>query len=358
MPFTIETKDGPNLVNPANAKAADRREAAIAKFLQPGNTQAQESPVRNPSQISPEESSAVLPKQEPKTEFEKALEASKTDEEGQSTTSEADSSPEQAPKEATDKTEEEEQPLSKQYAIIARKEKALRMKMQEIKAKEAELLSREQALKSPQQSQVDESKFISLEKLQSDPVSTLLRAGVSYDQITQMIMNQPQVDPATRAMMDELKAEIQALKGEQENSKKSAAEQQTQAYQNALKQIEREASSLIHNDPAFETIKATGSVSDVVQLIEDTFKADGILLSVEDAAREVEEYLVNEAIKLAELKKVKQRLAPPKKEEPKQEIKAQPQQNQMKTLTNAVGTTRQLSAKERAILAFKGELNK
>ncbi len=99
---------------------------------------------------------------------------------------------------------------------------------------------------------------------------------------------------------------------------------------------------------------------DVVDLIEKTFKEDGILLTEDEAAQQVEDYLTEEAYKLANLKKIQKRLqtssaststsATPAKsaETPKQ---SQP----MKTLTNAVGTSRQLTSKERAILAFKGE---
>ncbi len=343
----IEFKNGPTINSPSNAKAIDRREAAIAKLL--GNTSAETSaktsaptdlPVKNATSISPEETSAVIPQS--------------TESEGQTTTSEA-TSPEDAPKEATESKSTEE-PLSKQYAIIARKEKALRAKMQEVKAKELDIATREQALQSQPKASIDESKFISLEKLQADPISTLLRAGINYEQITQLMLNQPQVDPATKFMLDEMKAEIKRLNDAQENSNKKYSDQQSNQYKQAVNQIKNEATALVSNDPAFEMIKETGSVSDVVQLIEDTFKADGILLSVEDAAREVEEYLVEQAAKFSKLKKIQQKLAPPKQEAPKSQDPKQ--QQQMKTLTNAVGTSRQLSAKERAILAFKGELSK
>lgn len=110
-------------------------------------------------------------------------------------------------------------------------------------------------------------------------------------------------------------------------------------------------------DPYFETIKQTNSVSDVVDLITATYEKDGILLSVEEAAKEVEDYLVDEAMKLTRIGKIKQRLAASTTAKVSQEQTPAPKkQTQMKTLTNAASTTRQLSAKERAILAFRGEL--
>lgn len=333
----IETTSGPAINQPPSATAAaDRRAAAIAK-LTGGDNQTQQTSVPNPSQVAPEDIRGALSTQS-----------------GENSTNEGISN-DNTPKEATESSEPAEEPLSKQYAIIARKEKALRTKMQEVKAKELELATREQALKSQPQAKMDESKFISLDKLQQDPITTLLRAGISYDQITQMALNQPQMDPATKVMMEELKSEINRLKGAQEESKQTYQNQQTQAYKQAVAQIRSEATSLVSNDEAYEMIKATDSVSEVVQLIEDTFKADGILLSVEEAAREVEEYLVDQAAKIGKLKKMQQRLAPPNQEAPKSQAPAG-QQTQMKTLTNSVGSTRQLSARERAMLAFKNEL--
>jgi hypothetical protein len=72
----------------------------------------------------------------------------------------------------------------------------------------------------------------------------------------------------------------------------------------------------------------------------------------------VEDYLVDEAVKLANIGKIKKRLstapAVPAKTEKQTPTNKQPQT--MKTLTNATASTRQLSARERALLAFKGEL--
>jgi hypothetical protein len=92
-----------------------------------------------------------------------------------------------------------------------------------------------------------------------------------------------------------------------------------------------------------------------VELIERTFKQYGVLLSVEDAAKQVEDYLVEEAFKLTKLKKIQQRLAPAQKPvEAKLEPQKQPQT--LKTLTNAVSSSGRVSVRERAIAAFKGQL--
>lgn len=155
---------------------------------------------------------------------------------------------------------------------------------------------------------------------------------------------------------------MQALKDSQERAQKAYEEQQKQSYQQALTQIRQEATQLVSQDPNYEAIKTSNAVNDVVDLIEQTFKQDGILLTVEEAANEVEEYLVEELMKLAKMQKIQSRLMPqPKAEAPKPPVKAetptatQSQQPQMKTLTNSISSSRKLTAKERAMLAFKGE---
>lgn len=264
---------------------------------------------------------------------------------------------EEAPKEAT---ETKEEPLSQQYAILARKEKALQAKVRAheaaVKAREDALRLREEAVKSKESG----SDFIPKDKLMKDPFGMMQELGISYDQLTEMALNQPQVDSATKAYLDKLERETQAIREELKSNKQSQEEQQKKAYDQAVNQIRKEAQQLVKDNPDFETIKETGSVDDVVDLIEQTYKKSGELLSVEDAAKEVEEYLIEEALKISRIKKIQQRMAPATKPATQQqpEPKAAPQNPpQMKTLTNAVGTAKRLTARERALLAAQGKLN-
>jgi hypothetical protein len=99
-----------------------------------------------------------------------------------------------------------------------------------------------------------------------------------------------------------------------------------------------------------------------VDLIEKTFKEDGILLSVEEAAKEVEDELVSQLSKYAQkIKKLQQKFAPQSKAAPQQPVNnktAGQQQQPGKTLTNSMGASRPLSTRERAILAFENKLSK
>lgn len=343
MPTITPVAAVPASTDNNSQKPISARERAIAKLTSaPAPTNAQESPVQNPTAVSPEELSAISPPSE-----------GQNDSSGDPASSEAAAPEAEASKPSTTEAKE---PLSAQYAQLARKEKAIRAKMQEIKTQEANVKAQLEQFKA-QEARI--AKLEALEKrLGEDPLNVLLERGVSYDQITQQALNQPsESERAAKSAYEQLQNQIKQIQEAQENSKKLFEDQQRQQYDQAVNQIRNQAKSLVESNPEFETIKETGSLEDVVDLIKQTFEADGVLMTVEEAAAEVENHLVEEAIKIARLNKIQQRLkpAPAKVEAPKQQD-ATPKQ-QPKTLTNAATATRPLSAKERAILAFKGQLN-
>lgn len=346
---TITVVDKPAPTQTQDKSASDSKARAIAILT--GNTQqAQTQPaqVANQNNISAEEVSAISIKPE----------ETLTTEPGQTDTTEA-----------TQTTTDSEAPLSTQYAVLARKEKALRAKVvaqeQSFKQREAQLSAREAELSS--KSTQDLTNYISKDKLKQNALGVLAELGIDYDNISQQALAAQ--DPnaqALRQYKQEMDAELQKVREEQVNSRKSYEQQQAQAYQQALNQIRTEAKALVSADPSYEMTKETGSVNDVVDLIERTFKEEGTLLTVEQAAQAVEDHLVEEALKISKIKKIQERLKPVVKPTaaqsqatgaPQQSPSA-PKETQLKTLTNAVGSTRPLTAKERALLAFKGELNK
>jgi len=339
MSFSIAPKAAPSLASENNAQssqsAQSAKERAIAKLL--GNAP-QAQPTVPQNNVTPENLSAISPK-EPEPS-------------GQTPTVEAPSDKASVSEKGT------EEPLSPQYAVLARKEKALRAKAQAqeqaFKAKEEALVAREEALKAKEAEY--QSNYISKDKLKTDAWSVLNELGYSYEQLTQEALNQSQESPAQRAAIQRLEAKIQQLEAENKKSQTTAQEQQTKAYKQAVEQIRRDTTALVESDPTtYEAIHKSGSIDEVVALIEQTFKEDGVLMTVEEAAQEIENYLVEESLKYAQFEKVKKRLQPATP--PAAEQKAETTQSQpTKTLTNGMGASRQLSARERALLAFKGEL--
>lgn len=309
----------------------------------------------NPNAIAPEDMTAVKA-----PEITQEVDTS-------TTTMDAAAAPVETPAatETAPKTPEVDPVVSKQWAALARQEKANRAKIQaqeqQLAAREAAIAAREASITGQQQAP---KSTISLDQLKSDPLRLLAEAGVSYDELTQQILTQQPANPRYEATINELKSEIQALRDESKKMATSAEERQTAAYKAAVNQIRTDVQNMVKVDPAFETIKATGSENDVVELIERTFKEDGIVMDTEEAAKEIEAYLEEEVMKLTELEKIKKRRSASQvqaqTDQQKTQASATPktEQQQAKTLTNNIATSRPLSAKERAVLAFKGELNK
>lgn len=336
---TITPIAGPRTVEGAltdtQSKASSARDRAIAMLTS-------QTPQVNPNKVSVEEAGALKappPVQEaPKAEGQDSISVAAPEAQKAET----------APKEAT---APEEAPLSSQYVQLARKEKAIRQQAQELKAQQTAFKAREDALKAKEAEM--QSQYVPKSRLASDAWSVLNENGISYESLTQQALNAPSPEAqAQQQVIAKLEAKIQALEDGQNSTKQSIADSQKQAYDEAVSQLRNEAKKLVSKDDTFETIRATNSHEDVVELITKTFKEEGVLLTVEEAASEIEEYLVEEAMKVARLSKIQQRLKP-------QAVSPAPQQSKQPqpsvTLTNAQGASRQLTARERAILAFKGE---
>ena len=238
--------------------------------------------------------------------------------------------------------------------LYARKERALQRQRQELEAER----------QSWKQKQADyETGYVAKDRLKSDPIGALNEQGITLDQLTEMLLNQPnQNDPATRAML----AKIKQLEDKQSASERQAQELSTRQYEQAKKQISNEAKMLIDSDDEFESIKSQGMHDAVAELIFETFEQTGELMDVRAAALEVENHLIDEGYKLAQLPKVQSRLKPPEPpvsaSMPQTAAKPQQPQTSLRTLTSAVSaeaSKTRSSDKERmarAIAAFKGEL--
>lgn len=281
----------------------------------------------------------------------------------QNVTSEVDESVASPESEDTPQSAPVKEPsVSSQFAALARREKALRAQAQQQdqaqKTREAAFTAKEADMQAKLAAY--EQGYVSKDRLRSDLLGTLTEQGLSYDDITQQFLNnQNPLDPRVQSHIQKLEAKLSALEAKATQGEEQAKNSQAEQYQAAIKQITQDTKSLVATDPEFEMVRATGSVKDVVELIERTFNENGTLLTVEDAARQVEEYLTDEAYKLSKTGKIQKRLQPvaPVAAAPAQQPQSTPKQPQpVKTLTNSISSSRQLSAKERAILAFKGEL--
>lgn len=352
----------PTTLSPSQKSA---RERAIAKLT--GTNISIEAKKEQPKQELAQE--PPVQEEQPEPTLEAAVEETQV----QTNTEESpDPSAEPAANEETkalqDKAAESKDPLSSQYAVLARKEKALRAKVQQ---QEAAMKAREDALKQREEALLTKDNqykqgYVSKEEFSKNPWKFLAEAGITYDQITEQALNQTKLDPymtsKIEAMEAKLAAQEEAFKKREEEFTRKQEETQSAAYKQAIETVRRETLNLVKsNAEQYELISSTDSINDVVELIEQTWKEDQVLLTVEEAAAEVEKYLEEEALKLAKMKKIQSKLQAPGTKtvtfkEPGANTSKQPQQ--MKTLTNAIGAQKPLSARERAILAMRGELKK
>lgn len=350
----IVPKDGP-AINPVNrgkvTAAVSARDAAIAKLISGAPTQQpQQTPVLNPTSVAPEEMRAIS----------STSTHSSPESVGHENISEGTSVSESASAPSSEATKAPDKMISSEYAVLARKEKALRAKVQAqeaaSKAREDALRAREEAIKAKEQEY--QTNYIPKDRLAKDTLAVLNESGLDYDKITQLALNSPK--PEELALMNQVRAleeKIAKLEGSYEKTQKTFEERDIQAYENVKAQMHSDAARLVKNNPEFETIDKTDSIADIVDLIEKTYNTDKVLLTVEEAAKEIEDHLIEEALKVYEINKIKSRLSPKKTEEaPKQSVQSQVQPQGIKTLTNQVASTRHLSTRERAILAAKGEL--
>ncbi len=362
MPTIIDRPSGKAIIPPTepttqSPSAKSARERAIAK-LQGSNI---------PKEKTVE--AAPIVEAEPEKTLEAAVEESAPEVQKDPIESIDDSSAIEAaseePKPTEEKPAESKDPLSSQYAVLARKEKALRAKVQQ---QDAAMKSREDALKQREEALLAKDSqykqgYVSKEDFAKNPWKHLAESGITYDQLTEMALNQSKADPHMTAKMEALEAKLAAqeesFKKRDEEFNRKQEETQSAAYKQAIETIRRDTTNLVKaNAEQFELISSTESVNDVVDLIEQTWKEDQVLLSVEEAAAEVEKYLEEEALKLARMKKIQTKLQTPgtKTVTFKESEANTPKQSQLKTLTNAVGAQKPLTARERAILAMRGEL--
>lgn len=228
---------------------------------------------------------------------------------------------------------EETKPLSPQFAALLKQKRALQVK-------ESELLKREQELQS--RASTDGSPDV-ISRLKSDPLSVLQEAGVTYDQLTEAILNGTP-NPEIRSMQEKVEALEKAL-DDKFQSRDSAAEEA------ALTEMLYEAEALAKDGEAYPGIQNKNAFDRVLRHIHKTYKQTGRVLDVSEAMNVIEGQLRKEAESYASIYKFA----------PAQEIQAAQSQNRnpgMRTLTNKDTARPILGRRERMLAAFNGTLKR
>lgn len=241
----------------------------------------------------------------------------KTEENGQPTTSKEETNPAAVT-------------LSPQLTALARKEQTFRKQEQAFKTQQLEFKAKQEAFEKSQADFAVLSK--SKERLAADDYSVLDELGVSYEKYTNYLLNKGEGETTENKAIKELRDELNGIKTQQEEQETKRKESIDKQYAETIKQYERGIADLIAKDPEYESIKETKAEAHVLQHILDTFNEDGETLTIEQAAKEIEEFIVEDALAMSKLKKIQAKLQPPVEE--KKQI--QPPKQAMKTLTNQV----------------------
>jgi len=262
------------------------------------------------------------------------------------------SAPSEEPKAATPVTSKPQPPAdSARFAALARREKQMRQEKADIDAREKAFQTREQTIREEARAEV-------IRQLQQDTLGTLQQHGIDYNRLTESLLNPPSPEAKQIA---ELKSEIAKIQKSQESTQQEWKNSQQTAYENALNQVRNDVKVQVERNNDFATIKAMSAEESVVELIKQTFDSDGVLLTTEDACKEVETYLLDEAIRMASLDKVKSKLAPLAQPDSGNQP-VTPQQQPSRTLSHSIAQSSHrppLTMEERrarAIAAFNGQL--
>lgn len=370
-PGFVNKQDVPSIGNPGGATDSQKaaRERAIAAFMGQNNQQSQTTSAQNPSAVTPEEMVGI--RQEQRQQAAPQNEPEPVDTSGQTHTTEA-----------THPTPAKvEEPLSPQFAVLARKEKALRAEMAKLKAEreafkaERERGSAEPAAPNAPAPATQQNLNISRDRLLQDPMSVFEELGLSSEDLANKLLEYKPVDPSVKGYISKLEEKLAKLEAAQDEVKKTFEQSSNQSYEQAISAIRFEAEDLVSSDPEFQMIKETGQTEEVVNLIKDVHAQGlpgkyrkGTLLTVEQAARLVEDELINQWVeqseKLSRLDKIQQRLkrnSPDGQQATKQGMQSQQSTaketgNQTRTLTNGMSSSPKMSARERAIAVFEGKL--
>ena len=224
------------------------------------------------------------------------------------------------------------QPLSPQFAALAKQKRALQLERAEFEKLKA-------------QPQVNTEDFAA--KLKADPLGVLQEHGVTYDQLTEAILSdKQQLNPEIQALKQELKALKEGV-----DTKFQSNEQRQE--ESALTEMLYEAEALAKEGEDFEMIRTEDAYDQVLRLIHTTYKETGRVLDVREAMNKIETTLFAKAEKLASINKVRNKIA-----QPSPVPAALPPRQGMRTLTARDNAAPLMDRRARAIAAAMGTLKR
>lgn len=239
--------------------------------------------------------------------------------------------------------------LSPQMTAMARKEQQFRQKEQAFKAEKEAV----DALKAKYQ------KYETLEaKLAAKDFSVLEELGVSYQDWTNYQINKGEAGTPENQEFKKLESKLTDLEKKRE-------EDVNKQYEATISQYKKEASKFLTEKASdFEGLIAEAQANNskpeeyIVQHIVESFEQDDTELSIEQAAKEIEDLILEDAFRKAKLKKVQEKIG-----QPLEKKTLPPPKTGLRTLTQSIapsvesatarGQFQHLSPKERLLKAIE-----
>lgn len=201
---------------------------------------------------------------------------------------------------------EEPKPGVDRFAALAKKERAIQKREAEIKAQLAKVEAYEQAQKQAAQ----------------NPLKYLESLGLSYEQITQFMLNGQK--PTPELELQSVKQQIEQMKQEQvakEEAAKKAQEAQAKAeYQRTLSEFSQEVSDFVkQNADTYELTAMYQGESIIQATIEQYYNQTKKIMSIKDASDLVEKYFEDQVTAAQKAKKFQAKQTPKEQSQPKRE---------------------------------------
>lgn len=216
----------------------------------------------------------------------------------------------EAPPVAESTTPEESVKLSPQLSAIARKEQAFRQREATLKQREKDLEAK--LAKADQFDQIS-TKFAAKDYSEAE------KLGLNYQEFTKYELDKLGAEDPQAKALKKLEAEIQALKTTQEESI-------SQGFEETVSEYKKEILKAVTDNPEFSSIKELKREDAVLQLILDSWEEDKEEVTVEQACKDIEEFLIEQGKRFSALPKLKPA--------PVEERKLPPPRPTVKTLTN------------------------
>ena len=225
------------------------------------------------------------------------------------------------PQEESNEFKDLEQPqdseFDRKFAALSRKEKALRDRELELDKKYG-----------------NKEKELPLERrIRANPLKALEELGLDYDKLTELALNDGRLTPdmQMKLMREELENDYKDKFNSLEERLNAKEKMEEEAKYDAVREgFVGEIESFINeNKNDFEYVAHNEATDVVYDVIEEHYNETGRILDIKEAVEAVESYLEEEAEKLLNLGKVKNRLTSMRDEY------EQPQRQSQTTLSNA-----------------------